>query len=369
MEITRQKEARSTTRTSARTKATPRPPTAPNASTARGGLEPAEIPIYVLGGYLGSGKTTLLKRLLAHEIARGARPAVIMNEFGTANVDGALLEDEHGHDVELEELLGGCVCCDLSQELGAQVRATLRAARGAVFVETTGLAAVGRVAAAVTDGLAAAPGTAGRLAAVVAVVDAPRWRLSEALAADLRAADMVVLNKVEGTTPAAVAALERRVRRLNPHARVLRASFGDVPPASILDVGRPRPARAPGRGARAARTTSGYTTATVRLQGPIVLRRLARLLRRHADRLARVKGFAETTCRAGLQALHWVPDELEARPRKRRGLVLPQLVFIGRGMDWGRFVGALEGCVALPAPTRSGAAAALPPPAGRPTLR
>ena len=48
-------------------------------------------PIFVIAGFLGSGKTTLLKRVLAHELDRGVKPAVLMNEFGEIDVDGALL--------------------------------------------------------------------------------------------------------------------------------------------------------------------------------------------------------------------------------------------------------------------------------------
>lgn len=66
-------------------------------------------PVYVIGGFLGSGKTTLLKRLLAHEIARGVRPGVLMNELGGTDVDGPLVHDHGGDDVELRSLLSSCV--------------------------------------------------------------------------------------------------------------------------------------------------------------------------------------------------------------------------------------------------------------------
>lgn len=41
----------------------------------------AVTPVYVIAGFLGSGKTTLLKRALAHELDRGIKPAVLMNEL------------------------------------------------------------------------------------------------------------------------------------------------------------------------------------------------------------------------------------------------------------------------------------------------
>jgi hypothetical protein len=88
-------------------------------------------PIYVIAGFLGSGKTTLLKRALAHELDRGVKPAVLMNEFGEVDVDGALL---HAHpranDIELQALLSGCICCDLSGEFSEKVGHLVKEARG-----------------------------------------------------------------------------------------------------------------------------------------------------------------------------------------------------------------------------------------------
>jgi len=49
------------------------------------------IPTHLISGFLGSGKTTLLQRLLDHCLARGLKPAVMINEYGEVNIDGELL--------------------------------------------------------------------------------------------------------------------------------------------------------------------------------------------------------------------------------------------------------------------------------------
>ena len=65
------------------------------------------LPVTILTGFLGAGKTTLINYLLEHN--QGERIAIIENEFGAVNVDGALLKSTE--DVEIVELSNGCVCC------------------------------------------------------------------------------------------------------------------------------------------------------------------------------------------------------------------------------------------------------------------
>jgi G3E family GTPase len=68
------------------------------------------IPVLVISGFLGSGKTTLVSYLLKEAQRKGARIAVVSNEFGALGIDRALLGQGGDAYVELE---GGCVCCRL----------------------------------------------------------------------------------------------------------------------------------------------------------------------------------------------------------------------------------------------------------------
>jgi G3E family GTPase len=95
------------------------------------------IPVTVVTGFLGAGKTTLLNRWLA-EYARG-EVAVIVNEFGEAGIDGALLSERAR---VVTELTGGCVCCvthaqliDALADLAMRTPSPLR-----IVVETSGAA-------------------------------------------------------------------------------------------------------------------------------------------------------------------------------------------------------------------------------------
>jgi G3E family GTPase len=70
------------------------------------------IPVYVLNGFLGSGKTTVLINILSYCKQQGLKAGVILNELGEANVEGHLLESEH-----VVELLNGCICCTIQDDL------------------------------------------------------------------------------------------------------------------------------------------------------------------------------------------------------------------------------------------------------------
>ncbi len=96
------------------------------------------IPALVVSGFLGSGKTTLVRHLLEDAQRSGARVAVISNEFGELGIDQALLGKSGEAYVEIE---GGCVCCQLSDELLVTLQMLWERVRPErIIIETSGVA-------------------------------------------------------------------------------------------------------------------------------------------------------------------------------------------------------------------------------------
>lgn len=309
-------------------------------------------PVYVIAGFLGSGKTTLLKRALAHELERGIKPAVLMNEFGEVDVDGAILHDHpRSNDIELQSLLSGCICCDLSGAFTEKVGHLLKKTQGApLFVETTGLADTGQVVVGVEKALAQHSARA-RLASVIVMVDAPRFLKLGAYwpAADdhLKRADMVVLNKLDQIDARQAAFVERRVRSVNPAARIVRAIHAGVPIDRLLE----RPA-----GRRVAQivtgtikdSTVGYRSGSFRILRPFEPDRLERWLRRYQRSVVRLKGYVRVQGRQGMQEVQWVMGSLSIAPYQGVKQSQAKIVVIGRRVAWQRFLEGLERCLVWP---------------------
>jgi cobalamin biosynthesis protein CobW len=104
---------------------------------------PGKIPVTIVTGFLGSGKTTLIRHVLIH--AHGRRLALIINEFGDVGVDGDILKScgaTSCAEENIVELTNGCICCTVADDFAPAIAALLSREPKPehIIIETSGLA-------------------------------------------------------------------------------------------------------------------------------------------------------------------------------------------------------------------------------------
>jgi G3E family GTPase len=203
------------------------------------------VPVHVLSGFLGAGKTTALKDILVRR-AESERIAVVVNEFGSLGVDGALLSDCAS--CVLKEVPGGCVCCTAMADLEASLEEVSDLVAPTRFVlEPTGLAKPSELV-----DLLRGPRWANRfdVRPVITMLDpqqdvAKHYAESAVFRDQMDVADVVVVNRCDLASEEEIFRVEEFVRSLAPpKLRMVRTAHGKIPD-EIWDLERQTPAAAP----------------------------------------------------------------------------------------------------------------------------
>ncbi|MFE9247843.1 CobW family GTP-binding protein [Streptomyces sp. NPDC007088] len=330
-----------------------------------------QIPVVILAGFLGAGKTTLLNHLL--HSSRGSRIAVLVNDFGSIEIDAMTVAGQVGSAVSLGN---GCLCCAVDiEELDEQLALLTRPAHRVdlIVIEASGLAEpaelVRMVLASENPGLV--------YGGLVEVVDGAEFRATRQrhpeIGRHLGAADLVVLNKTDRLTSADRAGLLTEVTASARGAAVVPAAHGRIDPDLLFDR---RPARervgqlsfddlraehAEGEaGEESAVGTGpsprprshlheGYESVSFTCAEPLDPVRLMSFLDHRPEGLYRIKGYVDFGPADPLNryAVHAVGRFLRFYPEPwpRDGAAAgTQLVLIGAGIDAEGLRTALDGC-------------------------
>ena len=297
------------------------------------------IPVTVVTGFLGAGKTTLLRRFL--DTPEGAGTAVVVNEFGAAGIDDALVRASADETV----LLGnGCLCCiarsDLQQALRRMV---VERERGEmpdfkrVVIETSGLADPSPILQ--TFATDRALGDVFAVEAVVTVVDAVTGAETLAWSAEARKqailADRLVISKTDIAGEGAAEKLAAQLRVLNRSAEILQAVNGELDPTRLTEPATDQRNAFVAEAAHSDGIISFVLSDDQPMPWPVFARAMETLMAMRGADLLRVKGFLNVEGCQGpvvvqfVQHLAHPPVELAAWGDDGRQ---SRVVFITRGI-------------------------------------
>ncbi len=290
------------------------------------------VPALIIVGFLGSGKTTLMSHLLSQAIAQGIRVGLVVNDFDEFSVDGHILQREAGEQNVLE-LPGGCMCCQLGDDL-ADALGTLLSLRQFdwFFIETSGLAEPLEVIHQLTSP-ALLQSIAPKL--MVAVIDiegpVPEEDGRRLVWEQARCSQIVLLNKADQIAGEALERTAARIREYQPSADVRITEHARVDLRTVLskadqiripeDVDR-----------RKTHIHASFNSWARQLPVAVDRSRFERFLNELPEQVVRAKGFVRFAGEGEPQFFNRVGSYVQIAPLKEGGPVPGMIVCIGKNL-------------------------------------
>jgi G3E family GTPase len=177
----------------------------------------------VVCGLLGSGKTTFIRNFV-----RGMteKAVVLVNDFGTAGIDGEIFS---AGGIESVELPSGCVCCTLKFDLITTIRKIAKEfSPEHLLIEPSGVASPSGVLDALTS-------AGNGLVSVVGIIDATEFTelydsgmYGSFFEDQITHADVILVNKTDLARKEMIAETINRIESINPRAILFRTVNAEI---------------------------------------------------------------------------------------------------------------------------------------------
>ena len=190
--------------------------------------------LILLTGFLGSGKTTMMRRLLDNYADR--RIGVIINEFGSINIDAQLVEKDG---VQMAELSNGSIFCACIKDkfVESLIEMAWRNLEY-LFIEASGLADPANMES-ILAGIAHRTDDGYTYRGSICIADAENYMdladMLPAIRSQTEYAEAVILNKVDLVSPEELEDAKAGIRQFNETAEIYPTSYCDVDIRAIVD--------------------------------------------------------------------------------------------------------------------------------------
>ncbi|MGB8453817.1 MAG: CobW family GTP-binding protein [Anaerocolumna sp.] len=186
------------------------------------------IDLYLISGFLGSGKTTFLQRVL--EDFEGKRVGVIVNEFGSIGIDGAILEKDG---IQLVQINNGSIFCScLKGEFVKTLIAFSKEAIDVLFIENSGMADPSNMHHLLGE-LEDKAGRPYNYLGAVCILDAVTFlkhvQVLSPVQNQIAISNFIVINKIDLVNKFTIDEVKAKVRELNPAAYLYETMYSEIP--------------------------------------------------------------------------------------------------------------------------------------------
>lgn len=194
-----------------------------------------KIPVTIITGFLGSGKTSFINSIIKQN--PNERFAIIENEFGKLNIDGALVAVAKE---SISEISNGCICCSMQTEftqvINRFVNHPLKFTH--VIIETTGIANPQSIIKPFISNTNINAYFA--INAVVCIVDALNLQAMEnehhEIHQQIAYADILIINKTENICAETISSLFKFLQYKNSVATIFTFSPKNINTSFILNA-------------------------------------------------------------------------------------------------------------------------------------
>lgn len=194
-------------------------------------MYPDAVPVIILGGFLGAGKTTILNHILMSTI--GVKVAVMVNDFGSVNIDSQLIKGQTENRIELTS---GCICCVMDNgELEEALESVLVDTPDVILIEASGIAEPEDL----VRRIILSPNKKINYGGMVYVVDGLNYQETVVkhprITEHIGLGDLVVITKTEHMSENAVESVKRTLHT-HTTSSIVAVKKGELAPELLFDI-------------------------------------------------------------------------------------------------------------------------------------